>query len=297
MRYLQVAVRFVTKERDGFVAHPVAVVCLAALLAAPSTALCSTTQEQGKASPKAPGSTESSKTPAATPAATKPPADPNPGGPGQSGKAKSLDELLGVPTQDGRKGGSSDEAADVEQAKRLERSLDGASIEDLAVRAVDGMKSAATRLAEAKDSGLGTQRIQEDVVKTLDRLLEEAEKQQRQQKQQSSSSSRRKQAGRPQDQPGDPREPGAETGKQAQRERETRPSSKSSASEENSQGFRSPDQSTNEGTTLDESRIEWGRLPERVRELVLQGHRDRVSTVYERLTREYYRRLAQEASK
>ena len=48
---------------------------------------------------------------------------------------------------------------------------------------------------------------------------------------------------------------------------------------------------------LTESRIEWGRLPERVRELVLQGRRDRVSTIYERLTREYYKRLAEEASR
>jgi NAD(P)-dependent dehydrogenase (short-subunit alcohol dehydrogenase family) len=32
-------------------------------------------------------------------------------------------------------------------------------------------------------------------------------------------------------------------------------------------------------------------------ELVLQGRRDRVSTIYERLTREYYRRLAEEASR
>jgi hypothetical protein len=51
------------------------------------------------------------------------------------------------------------------------------------------------------------------------------------------------------------------------------------------------------GGDLDESRVEWGRLPERVRELILQGRRDRVSTLYERITREYYRRLAEEASR
>ena len=52
-----------------------------------------------------------------------------------------------------------------------------------------------------------------------------------------------------------------------------------------------------QGGELSESRIEWGKLPERVRELVLQGRRDRVSSIYERLTREYYRRLAEEASR
>jgi hypothetical protein len=51
------------------------------------------------------------------------------------------------------------------------------------------------------------------------------------------------------------------------------------------------------GAELEESRVEWGRLPDRVRELILQGRRDRVSTLYERITREYYRRLAEEASR
>jgi len=209
-------------------------------------------------------------------------------------KSKSLDDLLGVPAEKDKERKSGDEAAEREQAKRLERSLEGASLDDLVTRAVDGMKSATERLAEAKDPGLGTQRIQEDVIKTLDLLLEEAKKQQ---KRQSSSSSSRKQSGKPQDQQGDPKEQNGQQSGKREREGSQRPTSKSSPSQENSQGDRPPDQSSTDGTQLDEARIEWGRLPERVRELVLQGRRDRVSTIYERLTREYYRRLAEEASK
>lgn len=245
-------------------------------------------QETNKATgtpstPPAPASPSNppSQAPAATP--------PKPDAP------KSLDDLLGVPRQQDSGAGksSADDAAEREQAKRLERSLDGATLDDLVKRAVDGMKSASERLGEAKDPGIGTQRIQEDVIKTLDRLLEEAEKQQ---KRQPSSSSSRRQSGKPQDQQSDPRENnGQQSGKPEQQDGRTERGKASG--DESTEGQRPPDQSAADGTELDEARIEWGRLPERVRELVLQGRRDRVSTIYERLTREYYRRLAEEASK
>ena len=84
---------------------------------------------------------------------------------------------------------SAEDAARREQEKRLERSLNEASMQDLVQRAMDGMKTAAERLTDAKDPGLGTQRVQEDVVRTLDRLLEEAQKRQGKK----SSSSKKKQ--------------------------------------------------------------------------------------------------------
>ncbi|MFO0000720.1 MAG: hypothetical protein ACK559_06300, partial [bacterium] len=56
---------------------------------------------------------------------------------------------------------------------------------------MEGMKSASQRLENQRDPGLGTQRIQEDVVKTLNRLLEEAQKQQQQNKSGSSSRSKK----------------------------------------------------------------------------------------------------------
>jgi len=48
---------------------------------------------------------------------------------------------------------------------------------------------------------------------------------------------------------------------------------------------------------LEESGAEWGRLPQRVRDLIRQGSRDRVSSVYRRLTEEYYRRMAEDAAR
>lgn len=213
---------------------------------------------------------------------------------------RSLDDLLGVPKLPGSSGSSNtgsdianssaEDAARREQDKRLERSLDEASMDDLVQKAIAGMKDASTRLSDAKDPGLGTQRIQEDVVKTLDRLLEEAQR--RQNKQQSSSS--KKKSGKQQKKD----EPSEQNGQQ---QRQRQPGQREQAPKPGDDG-QPPDGGTRDDAVaaiqeLTETRIEWGQLPERVRELVLQGRRDRVSSIYERLTREYYRRLAEEASR
>lgn len=217
---------------------------------------------------------------------------------------KSLDELLGVP--DGSSGSgdepssSASDAAEREQKRRLERSLDEASLQDLAQRALEGMRAASARLTDQSDAGLGTQRLQEDVVKSLERLLEEAQKQQKKQqssRSSSSSSSRSQKKG----QSGEPQDPNERNGQQRRPNRsdkngQQQPSGAASGEAEAEAGVRDTDEVA-QGGELSESRVEWGQLPERIRELVLQGRRDRVSTIYERLTREYYRRLAEEASK
>lgn len=216
----------------------------------------------------------------------------------QTEPPKSLDDLLGVPTPpksapdspDGgvAPGASGDDAAARQQKERLEKSLDEASVEDLVARAVEGMKSASARLTDAKDPGIGTQRIQEDVVKTLDRLLAEAQK--RQQKKSSSSKKQKQSKSDPSEQNGQQQK------QQSRKQQQSKPSPSGSDSTE-SPNDQSRDDAVAATQELSESRIEWGQLPERVRELVLQGRRDRVSSIYERLTREYYRRLAEEASR
>ncbi len=49
-------------------------------------------------------------------------------------------------------------------------------------------------------------------------------------------------------------------------------------------------------TMIEEQRTEWGNLPQRVREMLLQGREEKFSSLYEELTREYYRRLAEDGS-
>jgi len=245
----------------------------------------------------------SSKASDASPPASTPPASPSTPAPlapppaqeGSQGTRapKSLDELLGVPSA-GSGDPSGESAAEREQERRLEKALSEASLGDLVERAVEGMRSATSRLAEARDPGIGTQRIQEDVVRTLERLLQEAE---RQSQSKSKSSSSRRSASR-QNPSGDPSEPSGRQGAARQdRSRDSDGERRAGDNEGQTESDRPLEQGPADGVELDESRIEWGRLPERVRELVLQGRRDRVSTIYERLTREYYRRLAEEASK
>lgn len=205
---------------------------------------------------------------------------------------RSLDDLLGVPEADA-KPQSAEDAARREQEKRLEKSLDEASMQGLVQQAVDGMKSAADRLMDAKDAGLGTQRIQEEVVRTLDRLLEEAKRQQ--QKQKSSRSSQGKKSKDQKSQ--DPSEQNGQNSKPSQQQRSASASKPSDGDASDAEKSEKRGDEVADAQELEESRIEWGRLPERVRELVLQGRRDRVSTIYERLTREYYKRLAEEASR
>ena len=48
------------------------------------------------------------------------------------------------------------------------------------------------------------------------------------------------------------------------------------------------------GGALDETDREWGTLPARIRELLQQGRKDTYSNVYEKLTGEYYRRIAEQ---
>ena len=50
------------------------------------------------------------------------------------------------------------------------------------------------------------------------------------------------------------------------------------------------------GGALDGSGSEWGNLPPRIRDLLRQGKQDEYSTIYERLTAEYYRRLAEDSN-
>lgn len=202
---------------------------------------------------------------------------------------RSLDDLLGIPSTDSTSG---EAATDRSSDRRLEQSLEGVNMQDLVARAMDGMREAARRLGQDRDAGLGTQRVQQDIVATLDRLLAEAQRQQQSSRGSSRSRSRQQQSSSD--------DPSENNGQSSSSSGPTDASTTGASSEPGSDettGQRPADESAVTGAELDESRVEWGRLPERVRELILQGRRDRVSTLYERITREYYRRLAEEASR
>ncbi len=66
--------------------------------------------------------------------------------------------------------------------------------------------------------------------------------------------------------------------------------------QDSQEGDPPPRQDGDIDTILQEGGVEWGNLPERIRQDLLQGRNDKFSSMYRRLTEEYYKRLAEEGS-
>ncbi len=208
--------------------------------------------------------------------ATAKPAPAKPGGP-------SLDDLLGLPSDGGAKEGAAGGAggADPDRAE-LDRLLTGQEIAEAFEQAVTLMNDASTRLNEKQDAGIGTQRVQEDIIRKLDLVLDQLQQQQ-QQSSSSSSSSRRRQQQQQQNVPG-----------RSQQAQQSQQNQGQQASDNRSEAMAPGRQDGALNPQLESARASWGALPERVRELLLQGSSDRFSSKYQAMTEAYYRKLAEE---
>lgn len=209
----------------------------------------------------------------------KPPAPPAP-------LARSLDDLLGIPRP--KPAEQSEKPADAPpppdaagQAQRdLERALRGESLGDMFQEAIKLMRDTASRIDTRQDIGATTQRMQEEILARLDAVIAKAEQQsnQNQQQQQQSGQSREQQR-----QPGQQqRQQGAEANQPQQGESTDATSAASRQDAQQSRGW------------IESAQPTWGRLPVRLRDALLQGAGDTFSSMYERMTEEYYRRLAEE---
>lgn len=200
--------------------------------------------------------------------------------------AKSLDELLGLEEDDSSRGAA--EAAEREARDALDRALRAKEISDNFRDAIRQMGVSAELLGEKFDAGLGTQRVQEEIIRKLDDLIASARKEQ---SSSSSSSSSQSSSQQNRQQP-----------RQQQQNNQQSPSDQNDSSRNNnpadSTQSNAPTQQP-EGelkSLLAEGGVEWGSLPERVRDQLMQAMRDQPSALYRRLTQEYYRRLAEESS-
>jgi hypothetical protein len=191
--------------------------------------------------------------------------------------APTLDELLGLPARPQRD--SAKEAADRLREEELRRKLEEEAIGDAFAQAIEQMSLSADLLDRDFDPGLGTQRVQEDIIRKLDQLIEYARKQSSQCSGSSGNPSRSRSQS-PGQQPRPDQQPGQQDG----------------AASESGAGAEPPRQDGDIGTELAESGSEWGSLPPRVRDELLQGRREKYSSLYEQLTRQYYQRLAEEGS-
>lgn len=195
----------------------------------------------------------------------------------QTDAPPSLDDLLGLEEDTDASG---ERTAEQIAEEDLQRELTGERFANEFEQALASMMRSAELLDTSFDPGMGTQRIQEDVLAKLQQLIDQA----RQQEDSSSSSSSSQQQQQQQSDPGQQQQQQQEQGQQQQ--------SNGDADGEEAEG--PPMQEGDIGTTIEETRQEWGSLPQRVRDMLLQGREERFSSLYEQMTREYYRRLAEE---
>ncbi len=187
----------------------------------------------------------------------------------------SLDELLGL---DGEQDNAAEQAARQNQ-EELDRRLSDIELGDVFEVALEKMEISADLLDIDLDSGLGTQRVQQDILARLDQLIDIA-KQMSQQQQQSSGAG----AGQPKPQPG---------AEQQQRQAEGQ---RQSGNQGGNATEPPPGQAGNINTIIEETGSEWGHLPERLREMIEQAQNSHTSALYRKLTEQYYKRLAEEGS-
>lgn len=228
--------------------------------------------------------------------ATSPPAhSPAQAPPSPPTSPQTLDELLGISTpaptgkpdsaakrSDGRTNSGAGESASKDPSSaQLDQLLTGKQVADAFEQATRLMNDAARRLDDQSDAGLDTQRMQEDIIRKLEQVLDAI---QQQSQQQSSSSSKAK----PSEQQGEP-----------QNSEQKRSQSQQQRSQGDSRNEAMPPEKV-EGALpagLEGARAAWGALPSRVREMLMQGAGDRFSSKYQGLTEAYYRRLAEEKDK
>jgi hypothetical protein len=211
--------------------------------------------------------------PVAPPAQTQPPATTPPA------KQPTLDDLLGISNEKpaAKPAKPRPEAVDPTRAE-LERKLSDQEASERFKEAVALMGETAERIQASKDTGLATQRLQEDILRKLDQLIKTAEQNKQQSRSRSQSSQRDRQQpqpDRPQDQQRNP------NGKEAAPDTMQPPSGQSAA--------------PNPGVAA--RGVAWGALPPHLRAALTQGNADKYSLLYQKWTEAFYRRLAEDASK
>lgn len=215
---------------------------------------------------------------------------------------QTLDELLGI-------GGKGGEMAAQEQRKdKLERGLNEESLKDLAEAAMQDMKLAQQLVSRDHDLGIGTQRVQAQVLSRLDALIDAAVKFEKSSQKKSSKS--KPQQKKSDSQSGSQKSKNDETNKEGNdpqkdgdkknQKNKIGNTDKSDSPKNNGEGgdkVNTPefeDAQLQADADMEEGRSEWGHLPLRIREIMSQSRRDRISALYQRATEAYYRRMAEE---
>ncbi len=216
------------------------------------------------------------------PASSKPPA-----------REPTLDELLGIkPAKDAGGAVKPEAQPDTKPAEApidpsraaLDRDLSDAEVDEAFAQAVALMGQTAGRLRATpgpRDAGIETQRLQEDILRKLDALIDAAEKNAQQQQSKSRQKSQQQQQ---QDQ--------QQQGQQSSQTQAQQPQQGQRQGTQAGDGV--PGQAAQPGTGLTGAAANWGNLPQHVRDALTEGKSDRFSSMYRAMTEEYYKRLAED---
>lgn len=200
----------------------------------------------------------------------------------------SLDELLGLKPEakPAAAEGTKPESA---SAQDLKDKLAGKEVGSGLDAAATLMGRAADRLKDSRDSSLETQRLQEEAIRLLDQEISKARKKRNQQKQQQQQQDQQQQQQQQQQQ-----DQQQQDQQQQQQQQQQSTSREQRANDSNEKADLPGAQDARLNPALDAARAAWGRLPARAREALMQGSGEKFSTTYQRLTEEYYRRLAEQ---
>ncbi|MFM1832060.1 MAG: hypothetical protein RLZZ461_376 [Planctomycetota bacterium] len=226
------------------------------------------------------------------PPPTSPPTEPASAEPPATDPPPSLDDLLDLEPESDAEGTADDAAIAESDRARLDAALAEQEPSQAFRAAVEDMLVSTELLGQRQATGLGTQRLQQRIVDRLQALIDAAARQQQQQSSSSSSSSSQQQQQQQQ-------EPGKRSDQQSQQQQQQQQNG-DQRSEDGTDGSSvqpPPPEGAELGGALEGSGVEWGNLPPRMRDLVTQGLRDRVSEVYRSLTEAYYKRMAEEGAK
>lgn len=193
-----------------------------------------------------------------------------------SPELKSLDELLGLPSAGDARGA---DAADLQQALSREQ------LDDLLAQAAELMNRSGDRLTSAADAGLPTQRLHAEAITKLDQLIKEIENQQQSQSKPKPKPQPNQQQQQQQNQPSQQQQQ-----QQAQGQQQT-----NQAANQDHAGPARQDGALNSVQTA--GAANWGNLPPHLRDALRQGLSDKFSSMYQQMTEQYYKRLAEEPKK
>jgi len=202
-------------------------------------------------------------------------------------EAPSLDDLLGLPQQPGV----------VETDKTETPSVESGASDSLESMVGGGFGEVLTQMLRAQkvlEEGLGlpAQRQQQAVLARLDQLIAEAKQQQQASQSQASSSKAQQQQQSEQSQQSQ-NQPGQQQQQQASQQQQEPKKGNQGDKTQAGVGSAETGEALNGEAAFEELRAGWGKLPPRVREALLQGKDQRVSSVYRRLTEAYFQRLAE----